>query len=238
MSILEFLTNPDTVLKASLLYIIIQVAVCMITVPLLVIGGSLCTQWIKAKCCIFRVYKTWSSTFLALYLANYCQLTFFKYQISQFKFQKYFSQIYYFVTQSREVACRRVNFQFWDFYTNLWQLQMLHFDVNPIKIGYLFTDLWSIYQCSKQKDMTANISKTISATYLTHSLWSCHIFQIWSPCKICEIKTLRNNVVLKYHKHCIFCYSIIFLLICIYLFKNAVVLCTYRYIYLYLRSQA
>ena len=41
-------------------------------------------------------------------------------------------------------------FQFWEFFTIVWELQMLHFDTNPIRIGYLVTELWAIYQCWKQ----------------------------------------------------------------------------------------
>ena len=42
-----------------------------------------------------------------------------------------------------------------------WQLKMLHFDETPVRIGYVVTELWSIYHLNY---FFANISKTISAT--------------------------------------------------------------------------
>ena len=37
--------------------------------------------------------------------------------------------------------------QFWDFYNSFWQFTI---DAHPIRIGYLVTELWAIYQCWKQ----------------------------------------------------------------------------------------
>ena len=61
---------------------------------------------------------------------------------------------------------------------------MLHFDANPINIGYIwlqsYEEFVNVKNNIKQKNLNtvlANISKTISR-HPTHSSLSCHIFQL------------------------------------------------------------
>ena len=79
-------------------------------------------------------------------------------------------------------------------------LKMLHFDANPIRMEYLVTELWAIYQRWKQykiKEFELFLCQYLNKIYLrhpTHSLWSCHIFMITfftdcfnSNCKVVKL---------------------------------------------------
>ena len=106
------------------------------------------------------------------------------------------------MTWSKEI-CRMSKIFNFEFLTPLFDnLKMLHFDTNPIHIGYLVTELWVIYQYWKQyktHDFTsffANILKTISAT----SDWFLWIMSLHNVnCKINAFisrgKTRKKNLL-------------------------------------------